>query len=130
MAGVSTKLILNPVELERMLKSKDGPVGRSLVRKATRVVSGAKRRCPVDSGRLRQSIRYEIGKDGKGLFARCGTDVEYAAAVHDGHGEITPTNASILHFFTKDGTEVFTMRVGPTTGVPFLKDALNDIRGM
>lgn len=123
-------LVLNPAELERVLRSKDGAVGRSLVQKATRLVSGAKRRCPVDEGRLRDSIRYEIGKDGKGLFARCGTDVEYAAAVHDGHGPIEPVNASVLHFFTKDGTEIFTLYVAPTAGVPFLKDALNDIRGM
>lgn len=124
------RLVLNPAALAHTLRSKDGTVGRDLARKATRLVSGAKRRCPVDQGRLRQSIRYEMGVDGRGLYARCGTDVEYAQAVHDGHGEIVPVNAKVLHFFTKDGTEIFTLRVAPTKGVPFLKDALADIRGM
>ncbi len=112
-----------------MLHGRNGPVVRSLVRKANRLVSGAKRRCPVDTGRLRNSIRYDLGKDRKGVFARCGTDVEYAAVVHDGHGEITPKSASILHF-TVGGEDVFTMRVAPVAGRPFLKDALEDIKGM
>lgn len=123
-----TKLILDPAAIEEVLHGRHGPVARSLVRKATRLVSGAKRRCPVDKGRLRGSIRYEF-ISGRKLAVRVGTDVEYAAAVHDGHGPIEPRNAKILHFFV-GGEEVFTMRVEATTGVPFLKDALQDIKGM
>lgn len=127
--SVESKLILDPVAIEKMLRGKKGPVAKSLLRKGNRLVSGAKRRCPVDTGRLRNSIRFDLGEDRKGLFIRAGTDVEYAAAVHEGHGEITPKNATILHF-TVGGEEVFTMRVAPVAGRPFLKDALEDIRGM
>lgn len=126
--STSARLVLDPAAIEKMLKSPAGLVGRDLIKKAIRVQSGAKRRCPVDTGRLRQSIRYRIGQDGKGLYAEVGSDLEYAAAVHNGHGDITPVNGRFLHFFAKDGTEVFTLHVRATKGVPFLKDALQDIR--
>ena len=42
----------------------------------------AKRRCPVDTGRLRASIRTTFYKDG--LAAEVGTDVEYAPYVEFG----------------------------------------------
>lgn len=47
----------------------------------------AKRRCPVDTGRLRDSITTaaSVEDDGK-IVARVGTNVEYAAAVEYGTG--------------------------------------------
>lgn len=46
------------------------------------VEAEAKRICPVDTGRLRASITYEI--DENGLIARVGTNVEYAIYVEMG----------------------------------------------
>lgn len=124
----SARLVLDPYAIEKMLKSPAGLVGRDLLRKAIRMQSGAKRRCPVDTGRLRQSIRYRMGQDSHGIYAEVGSDVEYASAVENGHGEITPVNGRFLHFFAKDGTEVFTLHVRATQGVHFLKNSLQDIR--
>ena len=127
--GGAPLFVAYPPAIRELLQGRDGPVVRSLISKAIRVTAGAKRRCPVDTGRLRQSIRWELGRDGHGYFVRVGSDLEYAAAVHDGHGDIYPKNARVLHFFV-GGEEVFTMHVGPTQGVPFLRDALDDIRGL
>jgi HK97 gp10 family phage protein len=51
---------------------------------AVAIEAGAKRRCPVDTGRLRSSITHEIGISGRSVEARVGTNVEYAAYVELG----------------------------------------------
>lgn len=55
---------------------------REIKRSALNVVNGAKRRAPVDTGRLRNSLTHEIDADG--LDARIGTNVEYAPHVEFG----------------------------------------------
>lgn len=68
----------------RLLVSEDGDVGRWLLTAATNVEGRAKHACPVDTGRLRASITHTIGRDGDGLFADVGTDVEYGPYVEFG----------------------------------------------
>lgn len=51
---------------------------------ALAVQAGAKRRVPVDTGRLRSSIRAKFTADG--LSAIVWTDVQYAAAIEHGRG--------------------------------------------
>lgn len=67
-----------------LFDSPAGPVGKELKRIAMRVTRSAKRRCPVDTGRLRASIVDELGADDRGLVATIGTDVEYAGFVEFG----------------------------------------------
>lgn len=121
-ASGTGKFLPYPAELARLLDSPAGPVARDLVRKAIKVQSGAKRRCPVDTGRLRDSIRWLIIRDGKGLAAKVGSDVEYAAAVHDGIKAQTVT--------VNRGTTSYIMQIPSRPARPFLKDALQDIRGL
>lgn len=45
------------------------------------VVSEAKRNCPVDTGRLRDSIEYSSGTEFETAAANIGSDVEYAVDV-------------------------------------------------
>lgn len=71
-------VILFPAALAALLESAGGPVGRDLAARAQRVESAAKALAPVDTGRLRGSITYALGRDGAGLFADVGTAVEYA----------------------------------------------------
>lgn len=70
--------------LDKLLKSDEGAVGRDLQRRAIKVEGAAKRLCPVDTGRLRASITHALDRDGEGLLAVVGTDVEYAAFVELG----------------------------------------------
>jgi HK97 gp10 family phage protein len=57
-------------------------VQREVKRAALNVEAGAKRRAPVDTGRLRNSITHRVEPDG--LSAVVGTNVEYAPHVEFG----------------------------------------------
>ena len=63
----------------------DSIVKRELTDSAHNIEEQAKMSAPVDTGRLRASIKADV----KGLEANIGTDVEYAPYVHDGTYEIT-----------------------------------------
>lgn len=78
------EVILDPAAIDELLKSKNGPVGRWLAATAQKVTNEAKRRSPVDTGRLRASIAWQLLEDSDGVFARVGTDVNYAPFVHEG----------------------------------------------
>lgn len=78
-------VVFYPEAIAALLKSPQGEVGRSLLKRALKVNSAAKQLCPVDTGRLRSSIVNEMGKDDKGLFVQIGSRVEYAIYVHEGH---------------------------------------------
>lgn len=77
-------VMINRGALTAMLRGPQGPVARMLAAKALQVTNQAKQGCPVDTGRLRSSIRWSLGQDGIGLFALVGTDVNYAIYVHNG----------------------------------------------
>lgn len=115
-------------EIKALLTGSDGPVYKDLVKRAIKVTAAAKRYCPVDKGRLRSSMRYEMSP---GPIARVGTDVNYAAAVHNGTRahDIFPKNASVLAFKI-GGQTVFAASVHHpgTKGVKFLTMALASIR--
>jgi HK97 gp10 family phage protein len=70
--------------VERLFRSESGPVGIALARKAIQVERGAKRLCPVDTGRLRSSITHGLAHDVIGLYAEVGSNVEYAIYVELG----------------------------------------------
>lgn len=78
-------------EAQKMLKKQReliNEIVRDAMAEGVLVIEGeAKRRCPVDTGRLRDSITTaaDIEDDGK-VVARVGTNVEYAAAVEYGTG--------------------------------------------
>jgi HK97 gp10 family phage protein len=63
-------------------------VQREVMRSALKVQAGAKVRCPVDTGRLRNSIAVEIQDEG--LSALVGTNVEYAPFVEFGTSRQRP----------------------------------------
>ena len=127
----------NNREAERLLNSSTGPVGRDLREKAARVQQEAKRLCPVSpngsngnpSGHLRSSISADVGRDGEGLYADVGTDVDYALPVELGtrphiiesHGDYPLRDAH---------GNVFGKRVQHpgTEAQPYLRPALDVIR--
>lgn len=55
-----------------------------LLRLGHRAVRNMRQLCPVDTGRLRNSIGLTTGRDSRGLFLDVGTDVEYAPPVEFG----------------------------------------------
>lgn len=87
------EIIWNEIGLHELFHGSEGPVARDLGRRAIRVEAQAKLNAShpapsvrgsgpaVQSGRLRSSITWEIGRDEIGLFARVGSNVVYAYAV-------------------------------------------------
>jgi hypothetical protein len=65
-------------------------IAADLERRAINVEGAAKRNATdrpgprVQTGRLRASITHQMGRDGQGLFAQIGSDVEYARRIELG----------------------------------------------
>lgn len=82
--GPTEKVSVNQAALLTLLRGPQGPVARDLARRAVRVESRAKLNASgrpgprVRTGRLRSSISWAIGQDGRGLYAVVGTNVFYA----------------------------------------------------
>jgi hypothetical protein len=70
--------------LRELFAGPESPVAKDLARRAEAVRGEAVRRCPVNTGRLRSSIRWSLVTDEAGLVALVGSDVEYALWVHEG----------------------------------------------
>jgi len=75
----------------------------------------------VYTGELNTSIR--ILNETKDSL-EVGTDIPYAGYIEYGRGPVRPVNAQVLHFFTKDGKEVFTKFSKATEPSPFLEPAV------
>lgn len=79
-----TRVVFDQQALDRLFNSEDGPIAKDLARRAIQVDRTAKRLCPVDTGRLRSSINWKLGRDHVGLLAIIGTNVAYAPYVEFG----------------------------------------------
>jgi hypothetical protein len=135
---VSTQVTqkLNTTELNKMLHGPGGAVQRDLLRKGLRVQTAAKRKCPVDHGRLRGSISIATSSIGGIMAVEVGTNVDYAPYVHNGTGlygqfsqKIVPAHAKVMVFTGKTGDKVFARSTKGQKGVPFLQDALKEVMG-
>lgn len=92
-----------------VLHSPSGPAGRDLRRRLVRVTNKAKTLCPVDFGRLRSSIAHtEPRQAPTGVVGTVGSNVVYAAAVHDPTGPHAPPS----------------WQFNPPRARPYLRDAL------
>jgi Bacteriophage HK97-gp10, putative tail-component len=119
---------LDRAELNRTIR---GASRDELETTARQVMNRAKVLAPVDTGRLRASIRIER-RTFLGLRARytIGSDLNYAAMVHDGTRPhvIRPRRAKALRFRV-GGRVVFArvVRHPGTRGRPFLDRALREV---
>lgn len=78
------RVTLNDAELDRLLRSRAGPVVREITRVARRVQNRARHNCPVDTGRLRASIHTTISIQSRAVTATVSTPVHYAPYVELG----------------------------------------------
>lgn len=79
------EFVIDPARLQEVLASRDGPVAKTLLTILAKAENAAKRRCPVDTGRLRSSISTALEQEPTGLVGVIGTNVEYAAPVEFGY---------------------------------------------
>lgn len=127
---------LDHAELNRLVRSPDGPAGRMLLRVGHRVEAAAKRRAPVNSGRLRDSITTRMVGVAP-LRVEVGSWLGYAIHVHRGTGiygpsgqRIRPRRASVLVFSPKGSARVvFARSVRGSRAQPFMTEALREVLG-
>jgi len=134
---VATRVVLHPDALAELISSPHGAVAQDLTVRAIRVQSRARELVSgeyvkVRTGRLRNSITYEIAVTARGLSARVGTNVTYAIWLHEGTGiygargaPITPKRGRFLVWTSPDtGQRIFARSVRGIRPRPFLRDAL------
>ncbi len=148
MAGGVTVRLQNLTLDQARITAPGSVVYRSVQRAAARTRDRAKvnltRTGRIDTGRLRNSIAYEMmvfqGRTAGGQFASnmvsatIGTDVEYARYIHDGTanngtGFIYPRRAKVLRFKPRGAPGfVYARRVRGIKATPFLAEALEQVK--
>jgi hypothetical protein len=114
--------------IRRYINGNDEPVQKDLRGRAQRVLAGARARCPVDTGRLKSSLKltHEAGLGGN-MQWRVGSDLSYALMVHEGTRPhlIHPRLRRTLRFRDGGRTIYATVVMHPgTRAQPFLTEAL------
>lgn len=84
---------------------------------------------PVDTGRLKGSIGWEVNRAGKDVIAKIGTNVAYAKPVEFGTAPhiIRPRNKRALYWPGAEHPVAFVNHPG-TKGKPYLRPALEKMR--
>lgn len=103
---------------------KRADVRKSIGRGVLKIESAAKKKTPVDTGRLRSSITGSVDADGLGGEVAT-TNVKYAAFVEYGTGRRGATASA----FIDEEDEPVTWEYGPSAGMPaqpYLRPALRE----
>lgn len=90
--AVSAKLMSNPLRISRAIK-------RAIQKSALLVERHSKMRTPVDTGRLRSSIKTTLS----GFTATINPTVDYAIFVHDGTSRMK--GRPFMHWGTEDAED-------------------------
>ena len=80
----ATKLEIAEDNTEQIIEAMGDAVVAALVEIGMSCERFAKKTCPVDTGRLRNSITWQLAADENAVYV--GTNVEYAFSVHEGTG--------------------------------------------
>jgi len=100
----------------------------------TAVATEARRRCPVDTGALRASIRSQVTAHGSEVRGEVYSDLDHAAYVHQGTGiygprnrPIQPRRAKVLAWPRPGGGTVFARQSRGQRPQPWLLEALEAV---
>ena len=102
------RVIFRAKELDDMLNSPRGMVGKYLRGKGLAIKAAAKGQVGFKTGALRASIHMRHSRDVRGQYIKIGSPLSYARAHHEGTRPhlILPKTRRSLRFFT-DGFMVF-----------------------
>lgn len=91
MAGprVTVQFRRNPAMVQQVIASPE--LRAVLTMLALRVEREARKRAPIDTGRLRNSLTHRVYSTGYAAVAEVGTDVEYAVYQEFGTSRVPPT---------------------------------------
>ena len=88
-------ITLNDAEIDRLLRSPDGDVGKAVRDVVTRTRNLAVSLAPVDDGPLRASLRTKMEYGSRTVKGWVYSDLEYALYVHEGTGIYGPKGQPI-----------------------------------
>lgn len=122
-----TAKVTTEYQINKFIKILDGVMNDLLDNVSKNVKTNIRSSVPVDEGALRDATDIVKKNTTKTKQALIGTDVDKAphgVYVFYGlpHG-IKPKNKKVLHFFLKDGTEIFTKFVKPRPPVDYISPA-------
>lgn len=106
-------IVWNYPELDRLLKSSTGPVGRDLHRRGRKVATAARRQVGVRTGALKSSITVTHERTKTGQQVKVGSDLDYALMHHQGTRPhvIIARPEKMLRFTGRNGGVVYTHKV-------------------
>lgn len=118
-------------EVDRLLNTKGGAVGRYLGAQGQKISTLAKSKAGGKTGALKASIHVtKRGRYAAGQFVRVGSNLPYARLHHEGTKPrlIIPQKRRVLRFFVK-GVAVFTSTVLHPGTLPnrYLTDAMRSV---
>lgn len=121
-----SRVTFDPNDVHNVFMGEESPIIRGVRRLGRRCEASAKRRCPVDTGRLRQSIGHKIDVHPMRVHLDVYAATSYATYVHEGTGPvIRPKNSKALKFDV-GGETVFATHVRGMKGRPFIESAVRD----
>lgn len=97
------KIIFRKAEVDRLLNSPTGEVGRHLSARGSLIVAAAKAQVGVQTGKLKASISMKHSRNAFGQQIKIGSPVKYALAHHEGTRPhvITPNRREFLRFSSR-----------------------------
>lgn len=128
--GVTVRTELDRSAIERLLTSPSGPVRRAVREVTEDVARAARRRAPVDDGRLRSSIRTAYRTRRRTVTGIVFSDLDYSQYVQRGTGVYGPRGRPIrgrpvMVFPDRQGGGlVFARQVRGQPPQPFMLEAL------
>ena len=89
--------------LDNFLNNPNGEVGRFLKDKGNEILTVARARVGVRTGKLRTSLHMRHMRDPRGQHIWVGSSLDYALAHHEGTGPrvITPKSGKMLRFVSR-----------------------------
>lgn len=124
------RIDLDEIQLQVLLRSDDGVVGKDTMQRGRKVEAAAKRRVSVRTGRLQRSIKVRRDRSEGEASVIVEATAKHARFVHEGTGvygptglPIQPKTRSVLKFRV-GGVTIFSPSVRGQRGTHFLRDAL------
>ena len=93
-------VVFRKAELDFMLNSPEGDVGKYLAKKGRLIMAAAKAQVVVRTGALRSSIHMRHLRDSRCQYVKIGSNLDYALLHHQGTKPhvIRPDRAKVLRF--------------------------------
>ena len=93
-------VVFRKAELDFLLNSPEGDVGKYLAKKGRLIPAAAKAQVGVRTGALRSSIHMRHLRDSRGQYVKIGSNLDYALLHHQGTKPhvIRPDRAKVLRF--------------------------------